>query len=120
MLLPSEPPMLAAISLTASISMEPGMKMPSWPSLSNTESSTGMIVPPYSIEETMMPSRSPCTLAAPTMTVFLGITISDTLIASSRRRRTVWPSVIVWSEWTHADMVFLLPVRAVPTAVLKP
>ena len=29
MLLPSEPPMLAAISLTASISMDPGMKMPS-------------------------------------------------------------------------------------------
>ena len=67
-----------------------------------------------------MPSRSPCTLAAPTTTVFLGITLSATLIASSRRRRTDWPSVIVWLAWTQADMVFLPAVCAVPTAVLKP
>ena len=41
-------PKLAATSLTAFASMDPGMKMPSCPSLSYTASFTGMMVPPYS------------------------------------------------------------------------
>ena len=49
MLLPSEPPMLAATSLTAFISIEFGMKMPGCPSVSYTASSTGIIVPAYSL-----------------------------------------------------------------------
>ena len=43
-LLPSELPMFAPISFAASISIEPGMKMPACPSLSNTSSSTGMML----------------------------------------------------------------------------
>lgn len=72
MLEPSDEPMLAAISLTALTSNEFGMKMPSCPSLSNTESSTGIIDPRYSSEVISTPSRSPCTRAAPTTRVLRG------------------------------------------------
>ena len=48
MLVPRFCPKLAATSLTAFASMDPGMKMPSCPSLSYTASFTGMRVPPYS------------------------------------------------------------------------
>ena len=70
MLLPSELPMFAPISFAASISIEPGMKMPACPSLSYTSSSTGMMLPPYSSEVMPMPSLSPCNRAAPTRSVF--------------------------------------------------
>ena len=59
MLLPSEPPMLAATSLTAFISIELGIKIPGCPSVSYTASSTGMIVPSYSNDVIPMSSRSP-------------------------------------------------------------
>ena len=45
MLLPSELPMFAPISFAASISIEPGMKIPACPSQSYTSSSTGTMFP---------------------------------------------------------------------------
>ena len=72
MLLPSELPMFAPISFAASISIEPGMKIPACPSLSYTSSFTGMMLPPCSSEVMPMPSLSPCNRAAPTRSVFRG------------------------------------------------
>ena len=117
---PSDEPMLAAISLTALTSIEFGMKMPSCPSLSNTASSTGMIVPMYSSEVISTPRRSPCTRAAPTTIVLRGMRVPATSIRSSSRRRTACPSVMVWSACTQAAMVFFSAVLALPMAVWKP
>ena len=85
MLLPSELPMFAPISFAASISIEPGMKMPACPSLSYTSSSTGMMFPPCSSEVMPMPSLSPCNRAAPTRSVFRGMTRPDTRTATETR-----------------------------------
>ena len=120
MLLPSDDPMLAATSLAALTSIELGMKMPSCPSLSKTASSTGMIVPRYSNEVMSMPSRSPCTRAAPTMTVLRGMRTPATCIGSVRRKRTDCPSVTVWLPCTHAGMVLRPTAVEVPTAVWNP
>ena len=120
MLLPSELPMFAPISFAASISIEPGMKMPACPSLSYTSSSTGMMLPPCSSEVMPMPSLSPCNRAAPTRSVFRGMTRPDTRIGSNSRSFTVCPSVMVWSPCTQAAMVFFSEASAVPMAVWKP
>lgn len=120
MLEPSDEPILAAISLTALTSNEFGINMPSCPSLSNTESSTGIIDPQYSSEVISTPSRSPCTRAAPTTRVLRGISTPPTFVASSSRNRTLCPSVTVWLPCTHAAMVFFSAASVFPTAVLNP
>ena len=112
--------MLAATSLAALTSIELGMKIPSCPSLSKTASSTGIIVPRYSNEVMSMPSRSPCTRAAPTTTVLRGMHTPATCIGSASRRRTACPSVTVWLPCTHAEMVLRPTADEVPTAVWNP
>jgi len=112
--------MFAPISFAASISIEPGMKMPACPSLSYTSSSTGMMFPPCSSEVMPMPSLSPCNRAAPTRGVFRGMTRPDTRIGSSSLSFTVCPSVMVWSPCTQAAMVFFSDASTVPMAVWKP
>ena len=96
------------------------MKIPSCPSLSKTASSTGMIVPRYSNEVMSIPSRSPCTCAAPTTTVLRGMRMPATCIGSASRRRTACPSVTVWLPCTHAGMVLRPTAAKFPTAVWNP
>ena len=65
----------AIASLNASCSIEDGTESPFCPSVSNTVSSTGMMLPAYSMKDTSMSSRSPCTFAVPATRVFFGTTM---------------------------------------------
>ena len=70
-------------------------------------SSTGMMLPAYSIEDTSMSSRSPCTFAVPATRVFFGTTMFPACMGSSSRSFTACPSVRVWSWCMQAAIVFL-------------
>ena len=83
------------MSRIASISIEPGMKIPSCPSPSTTVSSTGIIIPLYSSEVMEMPSLSPCIFPIPVTSAFCGMTVSPARIGSNNRNLTACPSVMV-------------------------
>ena len=121
MLVPRFCPKLAATSLAAFASIEPGMKMPSCPSLSYTASSTGMMMPSCSTCMIPMPSLSPCMRPSPVTRELRGRTYLPTRIGSKSLNLTLCPLLMVWSPCTQARMVFLVcPSAVFPTAVWNP
>ena len=64
---------------------------------------TGIIVPVYSRETTVIPSLSPCILAVPVSMVLRGTVIFPTCIGSKSRKQTFCPSITFWSLCMQAE-----------------